>query len=328
MGAVKRIYVEKKEAFAVKAKELKEEIGSYLGITGVEQVREFIRYDVENLSEDTFETACRTVFSEPPVDILYREEIPVPANGHVFSVEFLPGQFDQRADSAVQCVKFLNESEEPIIRTAVTYLLVGDITEDELDRIKAYCINPVDSRETGMVKPETLETVYEEPADVKIFDGFCDMDSSALRELYSSLNLAMTYRDFEHIQNYFRSEEHRDPSMTEIRVLDTYWSDHCRHTTFSTELKNITFEDGYYRSPIETTYQSYLDVREEIVKGRKDKFVCLMDLALMAMKKLKKDGKLQDLEESDEINACSIVVPVEIDGVTEEWLVSFKNETH
>ena len=328
MGAVKRIYVEKKEAFAVKAKELKEEIGSYLGITGVEQVREFIRYDVENLSEDTFETACRTVFSEPPVDVLYREEIPVPANGHVFSVEFLPGQFDQRADSAVQCVKFLNESEEPIIRTAVTYLLVGDITEDELDRIKAYCINPVDSRETGMVKPETLETVYEEPADVKIFDGFCDMDSSALRELYSSLNLAMTYRDFEHIQNYFRSEEHRNPSMTEIRVLDTYWSDHCRHTTFSTELKNITFEDGYYRSPIETTYQSYLDVREEIVKGRKDKFVCLMDLALMAMKKLKKDGKLQDLEESDEINACSIVVPVEIDGVTEEWLVSFKNETH
>ncbi|MCI6629950.1 MAG: phosphoribosylformylglycinamidine synthase [Lachnospiraceae bacterium] len=328
MGAVKRIYVEKKEAFAVKAKELKEEIGSYLGITGVEQVREFIRYDVENLSEDTFETACRTVFSEPPVDVLYREEIPVPANGHVFSVEFLPGQFDQRADSAVQCVKFLNESEEPIIRTAVTYLLVGDITEDELDRIKAYCINPVDSRETGMVKPETLETVYEEPADVKIFDGFCDMNSSALRELYSSLNLAMTYRDFEHIQNYFRSEEHRNPSMTEIRVLDTYWSDHCRHTTFSTELKNITFEDGYYRSPIETTYQSYLDVREEIVKGRKDKFVCLMDLALMAMKKLKKDGKLQDLEESDEINACSIVVPVEIDGVTEEWLVSFKNETH
>ncbi|MDD7147838.1 MAG: phosphoribosylformylglycinamidine synthase [Lachnospiraceae bacterium] len=328
MGAVKRIYVEKKEAFAVKAKELKEEIGSYLGITGVEQVREFIRYDVENLSEDTFENACRTVFSEPPVDVLYREEIPVPANGHVFSVEFLPGQFDQRADSAVQCVKFLNESEEPIIRTAVTYLLVGDITEDELDRIKAYCINPVDSRETGMVKPETLETVYEEPADVKIFDGFCDMNSSALRELYSSLNLAMTYRDFEHIQNYFRSEEHRNPSMTEIRVLDTYWSDHCRHTTFSTELKNITFEDGYYRSPIETTYQSYLDVREEIVKGRKDKFVCLMDLALMAMKKLKKDGKLQDLEESDEINACSIVVPVEIDGVTEEWLVSFKNETH
>ena len=328
MGAVKRIYVEKKEAFAVKAKELKEEIGSYLGITGVEQAREFIRYDVENLSEDTFETACRTVFSEPPVDVLYREEIPVPANGHVFSVEFLPGQFDQRADSAVQCVKFLNESEEPIIRTAVTYLLVGDITEDELDRIKAYCINPVDSRETGMVKPETLETVYEEPADVKIFDGFCDMNSSALRELYSSLNLAMTYRDFEHIQNYFRSEEHRNPSMTEIRVLDTYWSDHCRHTTFSTELKNITFEDGYYRSPIETTYQSYLDVREEIVKGRKDKFVCLMDLALMAMKKLKKDGKLQDLEESDEINACSIVVPVEIDGVTEEWLVSFKNETH
>ena len=332
MGNVRRIYVEKKPPFAVKAKELKEEIVGYLGITGVKEVREFIRYDVENISDQIFEEACRTVFSEPPVDILYRENIEIPADGKVFSVEFLPGQFDQRADSAVQCVKFLKEDEEPIIRTAVTYLLTGDISEEEFGKIKAYCINPVDSRETGMEKPDTLVSEYEEPADVIIFDGFCEMDRDSLKELYDSLSLAMTFKDFLHIQNYYKTEEHRNPTMTEIRVLDTYWSDHCRHTTFSTELKNIEFEDGYYRAPLETTYESYLDTRKEIFAGRSDKFVCLMDLALMAMRKLKKDGKLQDMEESDEINACSVVVPVEIDygegPVTEEWLVFFKNETH
>ena len=332
MGNVKRIYVEKKAPFAVKAKELKEEIGSYLGIAGVKDVREFIRYDVENISDATFEAACRTVFSEPPVDILYRETIEIPGDGKVFSVEFLPGQFDQRADSALQCVRFLKEDEEPIIKTAVTYLITGDVSDDEFDRIKAYCINPVDSRETDMVKPETLITDYEEPADVIVFDGFKELAEEKLRELYDSLGLAMTFKDFLHIQKYYAGEEHRDPTMTEIRVLDTYWSDHCRHTTFSTELKNIEFEDGYYRAPLETTYESYLDTRSEIFAGRDDKFVCLMDLALMAMRKLKKDGKLQDMEESDEINACSVVVPVEMDygdgPVTEEWLVFFKNETH
>lgn len=332
MGNVRRIYVEKKQPFAVKAKELKEETRSYLGITGVEDVREFIRYDVENISDATFEEACRTVFSEPPVDLLYQETIDVPQGSRIFSVEYLPGQFDQRADSAVQCVKFLKEDEEPIIRTAVTYLITGQLSDEEFEKIKAYCINPVDSRETGMEKPETLVTNYEEPADVKVFDGFQSMDKESLRELYDSLSLAMTFKDFLHIQNYFSGEEHRDPTMTEIRVLDTYWSDHCRHTTFSTELKNIEFTDGYYRTPLETTYESYLDTRSEIYKDRPDKFVCLMDLALMAMRKLKKDGKLQDMEESDEINACSVVVPVEIDygegPVTEEWLVFFKNETH
>lgn len=332
MGNVKRIYVEKKAPFAVKARELREEIGSYLGIAGVQDVRVFIRYDVENISEETFERAVISVFSEPPVDILYREKIGIPSDGHVFSVEFLPGQFDQRADSAMQCVKFLKEDEEPVIRTAVTYLVTGDFSSEEFDRIKAYCINPVDSRETGMDKPDTLITEYDEPADIAVFDGFKDMGKEELKELYDSLGLAMTFKDFLHIQTYYASEEHRDPTMTEIRVLDTYWSDHCRHTTFSTELKNIEFEDGYYRTPLETTYQSYLDTRSEIFAGREDKFVCLMDLALMAMRKLKKDGKLQDMEESDEINACSVVVPVEMDygggPVTEEWLVFFKNETH
>ena len=332
MGNVRRIYVEKKAPFAVKAKELQEEIGNYLGITGVKEVREFIRYDVENISAEIFEKACSTVFSEPPVDILYREEISIPENGKVFSVEYLPGQFDQRADSAVQCVQFLKEDENPIIKTAVTYLITGDVSDEEFNKIKAYCINPVDSRETDMAVPDTLVTEYDDPADVIVFDGFKNLSEEALRELYDSLGLAMTFKDFLHIQNYFAGEEHRDPTMTEIRVLDTYWSDHCRHTTFSTELKNIEFEEGYYKAPLETTYASYLDTREEIFAGRSDKFVCLMDLALMAMRKLKKDGKLQDMEESDEINACSVVVPVEIDygdGVeTEEWLVFFKNETH
>ena len=325
---VRRVFVEKKQAFAVKAKELEEEIRSYLGIQTVTGVRVLIRYDVENIGDETFERACQTVFSEPPVDVLYREEFETAPDASVFGVEFLPGQFDQRADSAVQCVQFLNAAEKPVIRTATVYVIEGNVTAEELSAIKSFCINPVDSRETGMVKPETLVTVFEEPADVKIFDGFKDMTEADLEALYKSLNLAMTFKDFLHIQNYFKKEEHRDPSMTEIRVLDTYWSDHCRHTTFSTELKDITFEDGYYRAPIEKTYEQYVADHKEIFKGRDDKFICLMDLALMAMRKLKKEGKLQDQEESDEINACSIVVPVEIDGEVEEWLVNFKNETH
>ena len=325
---VKRVYVEKKPEFAVQAKELRHEVKSYLGIKTVKNVRVLIRYDVENLSDATFERACNGVFAEPPVDVLYREEFPHEESDHIFSVEFLPGQFDQRADSAVQCVQFIKEDELPVIKTATTYVIEGEISGEEMEAIKAHCINPVDSRETGLEKPETLVTKFEEPADVKIFDGFKDMPEAELKELYSSLGLAMTFKDFQHIQNYFKGEEHRDPSMTEIRVLDTYWSDHCRHTTFSTELTEVSFGDGDYRKPMEDTYKEYLQTHSEIFKGREDKFVCLMDLALMAMRKLKKEGKLQDQEESDEINACSIVVPVEVDGVEEEWLVNFKNETH
>ena len=326
MGNVRRVYVEKKPDFAVKAKELKHEIKHYLGIAA-DEVRVLIRYDVENVSDETYQKALQTVFSEPPVDDIYEENFDAGA-GKVFSVEFLPGQFDQRADSAEQCVKLLNEEEEPVIRSATTYVIVGDITDDELTAIKKYCINPVDSRETGMDKPQTLVQEFDDPADVAIFDGFIDMPEDKLNALYSSLNLAMTFKDFLHIQNYFKNEEKRNPSMTEIRVLDTYWSDHCRHTTFSTELKNVKFDDGFYQAPIKKTYEEYLDAHKEMYKGRDDKFVCLMDLALLAMKKLKAEGKLADQEESDEINACSIVVPVEVDGKTEEWLVNFKNETH
>ena len=320
--------MEKKPDFAVQAKDLMHEIHSYLGISEVTGVRVLIRYDVEHISDEVFEKACKTVFSEPPVDTLYRESFKTDSEDRVFSVEFLPGQFDQRADSAVQCVKFLKEDEEPIIKSATTYVIEGSITDEQFEAIKNHCINPVDSRETGMEKPETLETHFDEPEDVKIFEGFQEMPEEELKKLYDSLNLAMTFKDFLHIQKYYKNEEKRDPSVTEIRVLDTYWSDHCRHTTFSTELKHVTFGDGDYRKPMEATYEEYLQDHKEIFKGRTDKFVCLMDLALMAMRKLKKEGKLEDQEESDEINACSIVVPVEIDGKTEEWLVNFKNETH
>ena len=328
MSSVRRVYVEKKPEFAVQAKELLNEVKSYLGVKSATNIRVLNRYDIENLSDETFERACNGVFSEPPVDVLYHETFSYGENDKVFSVEFLPGQFDQRADSAVQCVQFIKEDELPVIKTATTYVIEGGVSEEELEAIKAHCINPVDSRETSMDKPETLVTKFEEPADVKIFHGFKDMTEEELKELYGSLGLAMTFKDFQHIQNYFKGEEDRDPSMTEIRVLDTYWSDHCRHTTFSTELTDVTFDEGDYRAPIENTYKEYLQTHSEIFKGREDKFVCLMDLALMAMRKLKKEGKLADQEESDEINACSIVVPVEVDGVEEEWLVNFKNETH
>ena len=328
MGQVKRIYVEKKAPYAVRAKELKEEVRQYLGITALRDVRVLIRYDVENLSDATYKQALMTVFSEPPVDNCYEESFTMDPDAFCFSVEYLPGQFDQRADSAEQCVKLLNEKEDPVIRSATTYVFEGEINEEDRRRIKEYCINPVDSRETNEKKPETLVQKFDEPADVAIFDGFQSMPEDELKKLYDSLNLAMTFKDFLHIQKYFAGEEKRDPSVTEIRVLDTYWSDHCRHTTFLTELKNVSFDEGYYKKPIEETYQEYYAAHKEMFAGRDDKFVSLMDIALLAMRQLKKAGKLDDMEESDEINACSIVVPVEIDGKEEEWLVFFKNETH
>ena len=328
MSSVRRVYVEKKAPYAVKARELADEIRGYLGIETVTDVRVLIRYDIENLSDDTYNKALTTVFSEPPVDNVYEMTFESGADDFIYSVEFLPGQFDQRADSAEQCVKFFNAEEKPVIKSATTYVISGKLTDEQKEQIMGLCINPVDSRKADEAVPETLITKFAVPADVKVFDGFKDMPEGELKKLYDSLGLAMTFKDFLHIQNYFHDEEHRDPTMTEIRVLDTYWSDHCRHTTFSTELTDVTFKDGYYRKPMEATYNQYLADRAQILKGRKDKFVCLMDLALMAMRKLKAEGKLADQEESDEINACSIVVPVEVDGKTEEWLVNFKNETH
>ncbi len=325
---VRRVYVEKKPAFAVQAKELLHEAKHYMHIEGIENVRVFIRYDAENLTDGTYEIAKRSVFAEPPVDDLYEETLPEVEKSRVFSVEYLPGQFDQRADSAEQCIRFLNENEEPTIHTATTYMLVGDISDEDFRKFMADRINPVDSRATDEVKPETLAADYPEPADVIELKKFRTMNLTDLEELYNSLNLAMTFADFKFIRSYFKDTEKRNPTITEIRVLDTYWSDHCRHTTFSTELKNVEFRDGDLRAPIEDTFKAYLADHDEMYKGRSDKFVCLMDLAILGAKKLKKEGKLEDQEESDEINACSIIVPVDVNGKEEEWLINFKNETH
>ena len=328
---VRRIFVEKKAPFAVKAKELKNEMSEYLGIEA-EEVRVLIRYDVENVSDATFAQAKQTVFSEPPVDDIYDEEFPHKADDFCFTVEYLPGQFDQRADSAEQCVKLLNDAEEPIIKSATTYVISGVSGKSGVsgwqEAIIKHCVNPVDSRVTDEPKPTTLEDHFDEPADVITFDGFSTMAEPKLKELYDGLGLAMTFADFKHIQRYFHDEEHRDPTMTEIRVLDTYWSDHCRHTTFATELKDVKFDDGFYRPLIEGAFKQYLADHKEQYTGRTDKFVCLMDIGTLAAKRLKKVGILDDQEPSDEINACSIVVPVVIDGNKEEWLVNFKNETH
>ena len=327
MNNVRRIYVEKKSDYAVKAVELKSEMLNYLNINA-DNVRVLIRYDIENLSDETYRKALGTVFSEPPVDYVYEEKFPHDDNDFCFSVEYLPGQFDQRADSAEQCCCLLNDSEQPVIKSATTYIISGKLSDEQKEAIKKHCINPVDSRLTDEVKPETLVDHFDEPADVIVFDGFKDMAENELKELYDSLGLAMTFADFKHIQRYFHDEEKRNPTMTEIRVLDTYWSDHCRHTTFATELKDVTFDDGYYRPLIEGAFKQYLADHKEQYVGRTDKYVCLMDIGTLAAKRLKKAGYLDDQEPSDEINACSIVVPVTIDGVEEEWLINFKNETH
>ena len=328
MSNVRRVYVEKKKEFAIKAAELLSEIHGYLDIPEARDVRVLIRYDVENVPDDVFQKALGLVFSEPPVDLIYEETFPISDQEKTFSVEYLPGQFDQRADSAEQCIKLLHKESTAIIRSATTYVIRGELTDEQLSIIRNYCINPVDSRETGLEKPDTLVQEFDEPADVSVFEGFSDMQPDDLRDLYDSLGLAMTLEDFKHIQRYYHDEEHRDPTMTEIRVLDTYWSDHCRHTTFSTELTDVSFGEGYYKEAMEEAFAEYRAAHEEMYRGRTDKFICLMDLALLGAKQLKKAGKLEDQEESEEINACSIVVPLIVDGKEEEWLINFKNETH
>ena len=333
MGNIRRVYVEKKKDYAVRAKELKEEFADYLSLKTIENVRVLIRYDIENLDEATYKKSLGIVFSEPPLDLLYEENFPLLSDEREFSVEYLPGQFDQRADSAVQCVKLLNKEAEPVIQSATTYVVRGQLTDKEFEEIKAYLINPVDSREALRDKPATIVQTFPEPSDVKIFEGFITMPEDELKGLYSSLNLAMTFKDFLFIRKYFSEEEKRNPSVTEIRMLDTYWSDHCRHTTFLTELTEVSFEEGKYTTPLVNSFNDYKENFASLYKGRDDKYICLMDIALLGMKKLREMGKLTDMEVSDEINACSIVVPVEetlADGTknTEEWLIFFKNETH
>ena len=325
---VKRIYVEKRKDFAIKAKELLGELRDYCGLKELVDVRVLVRYDIENISNADYKRSLDTIFCEPPLDICYESDFPHQDSDFFFTVEYLPGQFDQRADSAIQCVKLLGSEDDIDIRSATTYIFTGNFSDEDKEKIKRYCINPVDSKIADESVPQTLKIDFEIPDDVETVEGFISMNEKTLRECYNDLSLAMTFDDFKFIQNYLKNDENRNPSITEIRVLDTYWSDHCRHTTFSTEITDVDFEEGFFCVPIKESYQRYLCDRKSLYQNKSGKNICLMDIALLAMKKLKADGILNDVEETDEINACSIVVPIVVDGKKEEWLINFKNETH
>ncbi len=324
---VRRIFVEKKPAYAVEAHSLLNEFRHNLGIAGLEAVRVVNRYDVAGLSADEYARSRLTIFAEPNLDDAYDEQFPLARPDRVFAMEYLPGQYDQRADSAAQCVQILTQKDRPAVATAKVIVLKGTISDSDFVRIKAYCINPVESREASLLKPASLEMKSDEPPAVPVLAGFTALDAAALAALGSELGLAMSADDLAFCQTYFRDQEKRDPSLTEIRVLDTYWSDHCRHTTFLTAIEDVAIDSGPAAAPIAAAYRDYQAARAALYQG-KDKEMCLMDIATIAMKELKRQGLLPDLEESEEINAASIVVPVDVDGRTEEWLVMFKNETH
>lgn len=329
MGSmVKRLFVEKKKPYDVEAQGLLSDLTETLGIKALESVRIINRYDIEGISDEEYQMARNTIFSEPPVDFAYDEAYTIPDGCRAFAVEYLPGQYDQRADSAAQCIQLLTQGERPEIKAARVIVLEGAITEQDFEAIKKYYINPVESQEAAMEKPQTLKTEVEQPEDVATISGFIGMNEEQLSRLLKEMGFAMSFDDIVFCQAYFRDTEKRDPSITEMRMIDTYWSDHCRHTTFLTCIDSVKFEEGKYTKIIEDTYKDYLSTRKEIYEGREDKDICLMDVALMAMKALKKQGKLDDLDLSDEINACSIVVNADINGKNEEWLVMFKNETH
>ena len=284
------------------------------------------RYDVEDIADDVFEAASKTIFSEPPVDYIYNETFEMAEDETAFSMEYLPGQYDQRADSAMQCIQIISGDDKAVVASAKTYVLKGKLSTEDVEKIKHYCINPVDSREASMEKPATLKMDLTIPTTVETIEGFIDMDEKALLDYRKSLGLAMSEADILFCQKYFKDTEKRNPTITEIRVIDTYWSDHCRHTTFATHINDVTFEDGKYKEVVENVYKMYLDEKKSL--GREQKPVCLMDIATTGMRALKAQGKLDNFDESEEINACSIVVPVDVDGVEEDWLVMFKNETH
>jgi phosphoribosylformylglycinamidine synthase, clade II len=324
---IKRLYIEKKKGCDVEAQSMLSDIRENLGISELTGVRIFNRYDVEGITDTDYEKAKTTIFSEPPVDKVYEEEITFSNGERVFATEYLPGQYDQRSDSAMQCVQIISQAEKPTIICAKVVALEGNLSDEEFSAIKSYCINPVDSREAMLEKPKSLVMEMEIPEDVKSFDGFIDKTEEEIIDLRNQLETAMSFEDMLFCQKYFRDEEKRNPTTTEIRVIDTYWSDHCRHTTFQTKIENVEIEDGLYKAPIEKAYESYLAERKDVY-GDRDKDICLMDIAVMGMKTLRKKGILDNLDQSEEINACSIVVPVDIDGVEEEWLIMFKNETH
>ena len=319
--SVFRIYSEKKPEFAVEAQSVLSDIKTALRLD-IKNIRVLNRYDADRLSEEDFNAAISTVFSEPAVDVVY-SDLPKLAEGErIFAVEYLPGQFDQRADSCEQCIQILRQGERCRVRNARVYIIDGNITDEEFAKLKSYIINPVESREASLDTVETLDTNYEIPTTVETLEGFINLNEKGLHAFVSEFGLAMDYDDIKFCQDYFRNTEHRDPTITEIRMIDTYWSDHCRHTTFLTNVEDVNVVTPY----IKDTYEMYLNVREEL--GRTDKPITLMDLGTIAAKKLKADGLLPDLDESEEINACSVKIKVDVDGETEDWILMFKNETH
>ncbi len=328
MSDVIRIFVEKRDGFNVLAKETLWDIRHNLGMKSVTDLRYIVRYDIEGLTKEEYDKAKGIVLSEPNADVIYEETLPVDDGWKVFAMEYLPGQYDQRGDSAEQCIQLLTQGERCKVLTARVIALKGDITDDELKKVEDYLINPVESRLASLEKPETLDMEIPVPENVKRVDGFISFDDSQMNEYYGSMGFAMTLDDLKFCRDYFRDTEHRDPSVTELRVIDTYWSDHCRHTTFLTHLNKIEVEKAALGSVIEEALQEYYDTRDEVYGKDTNRIVSLMDMALIGMKSLKKKGLIPDLDESEEINACSIQVPVTIDGKTEQWLVQFKNETH
>ena len=324
---VTRVFVEKKQGFNIEAQQLLADLKGNLGVQGLEEVRILNRYDVSGLSPEQFEAAARTILSEPNMDAVYGEDFSLPGEYRVFATEYLPGQYDQRADSAAQCVQLLTQGERPAVATAKVIGLKGQVTEEDFEKVKHYLINPVESREASQEKPATLEMQVQVPPDVARVTGFTQWDQAQMKEYFDSMGFAMTLSDLEFCRDYFRDQEHRDPTVTELRVIDTYWSDHCRHTTFLTRLNKIGVEQGALSEAVEKALKDYLSLREELYQG-KDKPVSLMDMATIGGKYLRKKGLVPDLDESEEINACSIEAPVTIDGKTETWLIQFKNETH
>ena len=324
---VKRLLVEKREGFDLEAKALMKDLKDSLHIDCIDDLRLLNRYDIEGLSDEICDSASKTIFSEPNLDVVYKENVEYDKDAKVFAVEYLPGQYDQRADWAAQCVQIINEGQRPNINSAKLYILTGDIDDELFAKIKSYVINPVDSREASLEKPETLELETEIPTEVATIEGFIDFSMEELEKFLKEQGLAMTIDDLKYVQEYFQNQEKRNPTITEIKVLDTYWSDHCRHTTFMTQIKDVEIEDGKFNEIIKETYSKYVEARNTIYIDRQ-KDMCLMDIATIAVKELKAAGKLEDLDESEEINACSVNIDVNVDGKIEKYLLMFKNETH
>ena len=324
---VKRLVVEKREGFDLEAKALMKDLKDSLHIDCIDDLRLLNRYDIEGLSDEICDSASKTIFSEPNLDVVYKEDVEYDKDAKVFAVEYLPGQYDQRADWAAQCVQIINEGQRPNINSAKLYILTGDIDDELFAKIKSYVINPVDSREASLEKPETLELETEIPTEVATIEGFIDFSMEELEKFLKEQGLAMTIDDLKYVQEYFQNQEKRNPTITEIKVLDTYWSDHCRHTTFMTQIKDVEIEDGKFNEIIKETYSKYVEARNTIYIDRQ-KDMCLMDIATIAVKELKAAGKLEDLDESEEINACSVNIDVNVDGKIEKYLLMFKNETH